>query len=133
MSNLRCVSVKRPRSWIGLRTGTINKFLSQTPNRLPQRRIGLTWQISTCSFTVTSFLSWKSAPKVLIVRNTKIEVELDAWRRLSHKNDLCNLLRDTRLLERLLAPTQIVFSDVAASMERLDRARAASVSPEIWR
>ena len=29
------------------------------------KRIGLTWKISTCSFMVIWFLSWKSAPKVL--------------------------------------------------------------------
>ena len=41
MSKLRGVSVKRLRSWIGLRTDKINRFLSRTSNRLPQRRNGL--------------------------------------------------------------------------------------------
>ena len=48
VSRLRGVSVKRHRFGMGLRTGTINRFLSQTPNKLLQGRIGLTWQISTC-------------------------------------------------------------------------------------
>ena len=38
---------------IETRTDTINRILSQTSNRLPQRGSGLKWQISTCSFTVT--------------------------------------------------------------------------------
>ena len=39
------------------------------------------------------------------MRNTKTEVELDAWRRL----------------KRLLAPSQAGHSDVVASMERLEQ------------
>ena len=52
------------------------------------------------------FLSWKSA------RNTKTEVELDAWRRLNHKYDPRNPLRNIQLLERLLAPSKVGYSDV---------------------
>ena len=50
-----------------------------------------------------------------IVRNTKTEGGLDAWRRLNHKYDPRNLLRNM-----LLAPTQVGYSDVVASMERLE-------------
>ena len=62
VSRHRGVSVKRLRSWIGLRTDTISRFLSLTSNnKLLRGRIGLTWQSSTCSFMVIWFLSWKSA------------------------------------------------------------------------
>ena len=54
-----------------------------------------------------------------IVRNTKTEVGLDAWRRLNHKYDPRNPLQNIQLLEKLLAPTQVGYSDVAASMDRL--------------
>ena len=56
-----------------------------------------------------------------IVRNTKTEVGLDAWRRLNHKCDPRNPLRNIQLLEKLLAPTQVGYSDVVASMERLEQ------------
>ena len=56
-----------------------------------------------------------------IVRNTKTEVELDAWRRLNHKYDPRDTLRNIQLLERLLAQTQVGYSDVVASMERLEQ------------
>ena len=55
------------------------------------------------------------------VRNTKTEVGLDAWRRLNHKYDHRNPLRNTQLLEKLLAPSQVGHSDVVASMERLEQ------------
>ena len=55
------------------------------------------------------------------VRNTKTEAELDAWRRLNHKYDPRNPLRNMQLLERLLAPSQVCLSDVVASMERLEQ------------
>ena len=55
------------------------------------------------------------------VRNTKTEVGLDAWRRLNHKYDPGNPLRNIQLLERVLAPTQVSPSDVAASMETLEQ------------
>ena len=64
-----------------------------------------------------------------IVRNTKTEVGLDAWRRLNHKYDPRNPLRNMQLLEKLLARSQVSSSDVVASMET--RARAASCSSEI--
>ena len=60
LSRLRGVSVKQLRSWIGLRTDTISRFLSLTSNKLLRGRIGLTRQMSTCSFMVVWFLSWKS-------------------------------------------------------------------------
>ena len=75
VSRLRGVSVKQLRSWIELRTDTINPFPSKTSNGSLRRRIGLTWQTSTCSSMVIWFLSWKSAQKGFeIVRNTKTEV-----------------------------------------------------------
>ena len=52
-----------------------------------------------------------------IVRNTKTEVGLDAWRRLIHK---C-ALRNIQPLERLLAPTHVGHADVDASMGRLEQ------------
>ena len=56
-----------------------------------------------------------------IVHNTKTEVGLDAWKRMNHKYDLRNPLRNVQLLERLLAPSQAGYSDVVASMERLEQ------------
>ena len=56
-----------------------------------------------------------------IVRNTKTEVELDAWRRLNHKNGPRNPLRNIQLLERLLATTHVGYSNVVASMERIEQ------------
>ena len=53
------------------------------------------------------------------VRNTKTEVGLDVWRRLNHKYDPRNPPRNTQLLEKLLAPSQVGYADVVASMERL--------------
>ena len=58
---------------------------------------------------------------VEIVRNTKTEVRLDAWKRLNHKYDPRNPLRNIQLLERLLAPSKVGYSDVVASMERLEQ------------
>ena len=52
-----------------------------------------------------------------IVRNTKTDVGLDAWRRLNHKYDPRNPLRNIQLLEKLLAPSQVGYADVVASME----------------
>ena len=56
-----------------------------------------------------------------IVRNTKTEVGLDAWRRLNHMYDPRNPLRHVQFLERLFAPTQVAYSDVVASMERFEQ------------
>ena len=56
-----------------------------------------------------------------IVRNTMTEVGLDAWRRLNHKYDPRNTLRNVQVLERLLAPMQVGHADVVASMERLEQ------------
>ena len=56
-----------------------------------------------------------------IVRNTKTEVGLDAWRRLNHKYDPFNPLRNIQLLEKLLAPPQVGYADVVGSMERLEQ------------
>ena len=55
------------------------------------------------------------------MRNTKTEVGLDAWRRLNHKYDPRNPLRNIQLLEKLLAPSQVGYADVVASMERLEQ------------
>ena len=55
------------------------------------------------------------------VRNTKTEVGLDAWKRLNHKYVLRNPFTNIQLLERLLTPSQVGFSDVVASMERLEQ------------
>ena len=54
-----------------------------------------------------------------IVRNTKTEVGLDAWRRLNHKYDPRNPLRN--ILEKLLAPSQVGYADVVAIMETLEQ------------
>ena len=56
-----------------------------------------------------------------IVRDTKTEVGLDGWRRLNHQYDPRNPVRNVQLLERLLAPSQVGYSDVVASMERLEQ------------
>ena len=56
-----------------------------------------------------------------IVRNTKTEVGLDAWTRLSHKYHPRTPLRNIQVLESLLAPSQVRYSDVVASMERLEQ------------
>ena len=55
------------------------------------------------------------------MRTTKTEVGLDAWRRLNHKFDPRNPLRNIPLLEELLAPTQVGYSEVVASVERLEQ------------
>ena len=69
-----------------------------------------------------------------IVRNTKTEVGLDAWRRLYHKYDPRNLLRNIQLLERLLAPTKVESWLLRRGCKHGEtRARTASGSPEIWR
>ena len=52
------------------------------------------------------------------LRNT---VGLDAWKRLNHKYDPRNPLRNIQLLEKLLAPSQIGYADVVASMEGLEQ------------
>ena len=118
---LRGVVGKRLRIWIKLRTSTINRFLSRTSNRLLQRRIGKTWQTSTCSSMVTWFLSWKGALKALRLCATPRPKGLDAWRRLNHKYGPRNPLRNIQLLEKLLAPSQVGSSDVVASMESLEQ------------
>ena len=56
-----------------------------------------------------------------IVRNTKTEVGLDAQRRLNHKYDPRDPLRNIQFLEKLLARSQVGSSDVVASMERLEQ------------
>ena len=56
-----------------------------------------------------------------IVRNTKTGVGLDAWRRLNHKYDPRNPLRNMMVLEKLLAPPQVGCADVVASMQKLRR------------
>ena len=58
---------------------------------------------------------------VEIVRNTRIEEGMDAWRRLNHKYDPRNPLRNIQVLERLFAQTQVGYSDVVANMERLEQ------------
>ena len=55
------------------------------------------------------------------VRNAKTEVALDAWRTVNHKYDPRNPLRNIQLLERLLTPSKVGYSDVVASMERLEQ------------
>ena len=55
------------------------------------------------------------------VRNTKTEVGLDAWRRMNHKYDPRDPSRNIQLLEKLLAPLKVAYSDVVASMERLEQ------------
>ena len=55
------------------------------------------------------------------VRKTKTEVGLDAWRRLNHKYDPRNPLRNIQLLEKFLVPSQVVCSDEVASMEKLEQ------------
>ena len=129
VSRLRGVSAKRLRSWVGLRTDTISRFLSLTSNKLHQRRIGLTWQMSTCSFTVIWFLSWKSALRVSKLCVTpRLEWGLDAWRRMNHKYDPRNPLRNIQLLERFArAVASWLFKRSCKHGET--RARAASGSP----
>ena len=56
-----------------------------------------------------------------IVRNTQTEVGLHAWRRLNHKYDPRNPLRNIQLLEKLLAQSQVGCADVVASMEGLEQ------------
>ena len=56
-----------------------------------------------------------------IGRNTKTEVGFDAWRRLNHEFDPRNPLRNIQLLERLLAPSRVDYSDVVAIVERLEQ------------
>ena len=79
---------------------------------------------------IASFNMQLHGDPVSLMRNTKTEAGLDAWRWLIHKCDPRNPLRNIQLLETLLAPTQVGDADVVANMERL-RARAASGSPEI--
>ena len=55
---------------------------------------------------------------VEIVRNTKTEVSSMHG---DDKYDPRNQLRNMQLLERLLAPSQVGYSDVFASMERLEQ------------
>ena len=67
-----------------------------------------------------------------IVRSTKTEVVLDAWKRMNHKYDLRNQLRNIQLLERVArAVASWLFRRGCKHGET--RARAASGSPEIWR
>ena len=89
-----------------------DRFDKPISNLLLRGRIGLTWQISTRSFTVTWFLSRKSAPRISKLCATP-EVELDAWRPLKHKYGPRKPLTNIQLLER--------FSDVVASMEGLEQ------------
>ena len=48
------------------------------------------------------FLMEECTEGLEIMRNTKTEVGFDAWRRLNHKYDPRNPLRNTQLLEKLL-------------------------------
>ena len=61
------------------------------------------------------------------LRNTKAEVGLDAGRRLNHKCDPRNPLRNIQLLERLLAPTKVVL-DV-----RVVRQRFGNEVENLWK
>ena len=56
-----------------------------------------------------------------IIRNTKAEVGLDAWRRFNHKYDPRNPLRNIQLLKKLLAPTQVGYADMVASIKKLEQ------------
>ena len=76
------VSVKQLRSWIELRTETMSRFLSRTSNKLLRGRIGLTWQILTCSFTVIcnlfeTYSYWRGCSRR---RKLAIQMWLQAWR-----------------------------------------------------
>ena len=119
---LRGACIMQLRFWIGLRTDTINRFPKRTLDQLLRRRTGVTWQISTCSFTVIWFLSWNSALRVLkICALPKLKWDLMRGNLLSHKFDPRNPLRNIQLLEELLAPTQVGYSEVIARMERLEQ------------
>ena len=48
-------------------------------------------------------------------------VGLGVWRRLHHKYHFRNLSRNILLPERLLAPSQVGYTDVIASMKRLQQ------------
>ena len=98
VSRLRGVSVKQLRSWIGL-----SRILSLTPNKVAAREI---WA-DMANFNMQLHGDLVSVMEECtegfeIVRNTKTEVGLDAWRRLNHKyiarNPLTNIL---------LAPSQV--------------------------
>ena len=66
------VSGKRLRSWIGLRTDAINRFLNQTPNRWLQKE----------NWVDMAIVVMEESEGFENVEDTKAEVELDAWRRL---------------------------------------------------
>ena len=64
----------------------------------------------------------EEALKVLRLCETpRRNLGFDAWRWMNHKYDPRNPLRNIQSLERLLAPTQVGYADVAASMERLEQ------------
>ena len=114
VTRLQGVSVKQLRSWIGLRTGSINRFLSLTFNKLLARE---NWA------DMANFNMQLHGHLVSVMeRVSKLsEVGLDARRQLNHKYGPRNPLRNIQLLERLLAPSQVGYSDVVASMERLEQ------------
>ena len=56
-----------------------------------------------------------------IVRNTLAEVGLHVWRRLHHKCDPRNPMRNIQMLENLLAPMQVGCTDVVATLEKLEQ------------
>ena len=89
---------------------------SQISNRLLRRRIGLTLRVSALHRDLVSLME-EGTEGFEIVRNTKTEVGLDAWRRLNHRYDPRDPLRNVQLL----APTQVGYTDVVANMERLQQ------------
>ena len=100
MLKLRGVSVMRLRFWIGLRTDTINRFLSRTFNMLsPNKNLS-----DVANFNMqfhgdlASFME-ECTEGFEILRDTKTAVGLDAWRRLNHKYDPRNPVRNIQLLE----------------------------------
>ena len=74
-----------------------------------------------------------------IVRNSHEEVGLDAWRRLNHRFDPMNPLRNLQLLEQLIQPPQAKFEDVVAGIEkweqkmRITRTRLGDDIETLWK
>ena len=89
---LRGVSVKQLRSWIGLRTDTISRFLSLTFNKLLRGRpwADMANVIMQLHDDLVSLME-ECTDGFEIVRNIKTEV----WRRLNHKYDPRNPLRNS--------------------------------------
>ena len=91
--------------WIELRTSTINKQISESD--IQQVAAKENW-IDMANFNMQLHgdlvsLMEERTEGFEIVRNTKTEVGLDAKRRLNHKYDPRNPLRNIQLLEKLLA------------------------------